>query len=165
MSDTEPPSETGSAAGADKVVRVERVIAASPEAIFAVLADPNRHQDFDGSGTVRAARSDAPERLTLGSRFGMNMRLGVPYRTTNEVVEFDEGRLIGWRHVGGHVWRYRLEAVEGAEPPATLVVEEFDWSTNRAPLMLKVMKAIPKNEKAMRATLERLASLVEPAGT
>jgi hypothetical protein len=63
------------------------------------------------------------------------------------------------------VWRYRLEAVEGAEPPATLVVEEFDWSTNRAPLMLKVMKAIPKNEKAMRATLERLASLVEPAGT
>ena len=159
MSDHEHPSTSG-----DKVVRVERVIHADAESIFALLADPNRHQDFDGSGTVRAARSDAPERLTLGSRFGMNMRLGVPYRMTNEVVEFDEGRLIGWRHVGGHVWRYRLEPVDGETGPATRVVEEFDWSTNRAPLMLKVMRAIPKNERAMRATLERLAALVEPAG-
>ena len=37
------------------VVSVERVIAAPPEAIFAVLADPRRHKDFDGSGSVGEA--------------------------------------------------------------------------------------------------------------
>jgi uncharacterized protein YndB with AHSA1/START domain len=136
----------------DKVVRVSRVIPAEPQAIFDLLADPRRHADIDGSGSVKAARVNAPERLTLGSRFGMDMRLGVPYRITNEVVEFDEGRLIGWRHFGGHVWRYRLEPTEGG----TLVTEEFDWSTNKAPLMLKLMKAQERNRVAMEATLQRL---------
>jgi uncharacterized protein YndB with AHSA1/START domain len=138
-----------------KIVRVSRVIPAEAQAIFDVLADPHRHADFDGSGTVKAARVNAPERLTLGSRFGMDMRLGVPYRITNEVVEFDEGCLIGWRHFGGHVWRYRLEPTEGG----TLVTEEFDWNTNKSPLMLKVMKAPQRNKVAMEATLARLEAM------
>lgn len=139
----------------DKVVRVSRVIPAEPQAIFDLLADPRRHADIDGSGSVKAARVNAPERLTLGSRFGMDMRIGLPYRITNEVVEFDEGRQIGWRHFGGHVWRYRLEPTDGG----TLVTEEFDWSTNKAPLMLKAMKAQERNRVAMEATLKRLEQL------
>lgn len=139
----------------NKIVRVSRVVPAEAQAIFDVLADPRRHCEFDGSGTVKAARVSAPERLTLGSRFGMNMRLGVPYRITNEVVEFDEARLIGWRHFGGHVWRYRLEPTEGG----TLVTEEFDWSTNKSPLVLKAMKAPQRNKVAMEATLERLETM------
>ncbi len=139
----------------NKVVRVSRVIPAEPQAIFDLLADPRRHADIDGSGSVKAARVNAPERLTLGSRFGMDMRIGLPYRITNEVVEFDEGRQIGWRHFGGHVWRYRLEPTDGG----TLVTEEFDWSTNKAPLMLKAMKAQERNRVAMEATLKRLEQL------
>jgi uncharacterized protein YndB with AHSA1/START domain len=139
----------------DKVVQVSRVIPAEPQAIFDLLADPRRHAEIDGSGTVKAARTNAPERLTLGSKFGMDMRLKVPYRITNEVVEFDEATLISWRHFGGHIWRYRLEAVEGG----TLVTEEFDWSTNKSPLMLKVIKAPQRNKVAMEATLERMERL------
>lgn len=138
-----------------KIVRVTRVIPAEAQAIFDVLADPRRHCEFDGSGTVKAARVNAPDRLTLGSKFGMDMRIGVPYRITNEVVEFDEARLIGWRHFGGHVWRYRLEPTEGG----TLVTEEFDWNTNKSPLMLKVMKAPQRNKVAMEATLQRLETM------
>ena len=37
------------------VESVERVIAAPPETIFAIIADPKRHHEFDGSGTVREA--------------------------------------------------------------------------------------------------------------
>lgn len=139
----------------DKVVRVSRRIPAEPQAIFDLLADPRRHGDIDGSGSVKGARMNAPERLTLGSKFGMDMRIGVPYRITNEVVEFDEATLIGWRHFGGHIWRYRLEAVEGG----TLVTEEFDWSSNKSPLLLKAIKAPQRNKVAMEATLERLERL------
>ena len=72
------------------VVSVERVIDAPPEAIFALLADPRRHRDFDGSGTVGDAK-DLPDRLRLGSTFGMSMKQGVSYSMVNEVVEFEAG--------------------------------------------------------------------------
>ena len=35
------------------VVTVDRTIPAPAEAIFELLADPSRHSDIDGSGTVR----------------------------------------------------------------------------------------------------------------
>ncbi len=98
--------------GADhpRVVRVERVIPADAATIFDVLADPRQHRDIDGSGSVKDTSGTPPERLALGSRFGMSMRLGVPYVIRNEVVEFDEGRRIAWRHYGHHVWRYTVGA-------------------------------------------------------
>ncbi|MBV9291086.1 MAG: hypothetical protein JO222_01455, partial [Frankiales bacterium] len=57
------------------VETVERVIPAPPADIFRLVADPRRHKDIDGSGTVRDAK-DLPERLALGSTFGMNMEYG-----------------------------------------------------------------------------------------
>lgn len=138
-----------------KVVSRSTVVPAPADKIFDVLADARRHREFDGSGTVREAFVDAPERLALGSKFGMKMRIVVPYSMTNTVVEFEEGRRIAWRHLGGHVWRYVLEPVEGG----TRVTEEFDWSTNRAPLMLKVMNAQKNNATAIDKTLTRLAEM------
>ncbi|MGA0863054.1 MAG: SRPBCC family protein [Ilumatobacteraceae bacterium] len=138
-----------------KVVSRSTVVPASADKIFDVLADARRHREFDGSGSVRDAFVDAPERLSLGAKFGMKMRIVVPYSMTNTVVEFEEGRRIGWRHVGGHVWRYILEPVEGG----TKVTEEFDWSTNRAPLMLKVMNAQKYNANAIDKTLGRLVAM------
>ena len=38
-----------------------------------------------------------------------------------------------------------------------MVTEQFDYSTNRANWFLRVMKAIPNNEIAMRKTLLNLA--------
>jgi hypothetical protein len=136
-----------------KVVWAERLVPASPDRIFDLLADPNQHGTFDGSGTVVAARRSAPSRLSMGAKFGMDMRIGLPYRMTNTVVEFDEGTQIGWRHVGGHVWRYVLSPVAGG----TMVREEFDYSTNRAPLLLALMRAIPTNERSIERTLDNLA--------
>ena len=141
----------------DKAVSVERVIAASPDAIFDVLADPRRHAEIDGSGSVRKPREGTPERLTLGAQFGMDMKLGMPYRTKNEVVEFEEDRRIAWRHIGHHVWRYELEPVaEG-----TRVTETFDYAPARAPWVLELMRVPERNRKAMESTLVRLAAVVE----
>jgi len=135
-----------------KLVSVSQFVPAAAAQIFDLLATPSMHSVIDGSGSVRAKLS-GPERLALGAKFGMSMRLGMPYRVTNTVVEFDEGRRIGWRHFGGHVWRYLLEPVEGG----TLVTEQFDYSTNRANWFLRAMNAIATNEVSMRKTLLNLA--------
>ena len=118
----------------DDTVSVERVIPASPEAIFELLVDPRRHRDIDGSGSVRDAKGDC-ERLALGSKFGMSMKLGVPYSMESTVIEFEEGRRIAWQTWppigkslgGGRIWRYELEPVKGG----TRVRETWDVSKER----------------------------------
>jgi len=135
-----------------KIVSRSTIVTASPDAVFNLLADPRRHHEIDGSGSVTAAELDAPERLFLNAKFGMKMKKGVPYKMMNTVVEFDDNKLIGWRHIGGHIWRYILEPVDGG----TKVTEQFDWNTNRAPLMLKIMNAEKSNAKAIEKTLENL---------
>ncbi|MFM8625420.1 MAG: SRPBCC family protein [Actinomycetota bacterium] len=138
-----------------QVVARSTIVPAPPGEIFEVLADPRRHGEIDGSGSVKSAFVDAPERLHLDAKFGMKMRIVVPYSMKNTVVEFEENRRIAWRHLGGHVWRYILEPVDGG----TRVTEEFDWSTNRAPLMLAVMRAKQNNAVAIEKTLENLVRI------
>jgi uncharacterized protein YndB with AHSA1/START domain len=135
---------------------VERVIAADPQRIFDVLADPAQHPVIDGSGTVRDIQSGDPERLSLAARFGMNMRLVVPYKIMNTVVEFDEPRRIAWRHFFGHVWRYILEP--GAD--GTLVREEWDPNPALVPWALIALGYPNRSRAGMRSTLERLDALV-----
>ncbi|MCZ2404050.1 hypothetical protein IV498_12875 [Paenarthrobacter sp. Z7-10] len=59
----------------------QRVIAAPPQRIFELLASPAMHGVIDGSGTVRRAQPNGPERLSLGAKFGMEMKIGVGYKT------------------------------------------------------------------------------------
>lgn len=139
----------------NKVITRSTIVPAPAQAIFDLLADPRRHSEIDGSGSVKGAEGDAPQRLGLNSKFGMKMRIGLPYKMENTVVEFEEGRLIGWRHLGGHIWRYILEPVDGG----TKVTEQFDWNTNRAPLMLKIMRAETNNAKAIERTLQNLVRI------
>ena len=86
----------------------------------------------------------------------MKMRLGLPYRIKNRVLEFEENRLIAWGHLGGHRWRFELQA-SGSQ---TLVRETFDWSTSRWPFMIELARYPRRHKKNIEATLERLASLV-----
>ena len=83
----------------------------------------------------------------------MDMKIGMKYKITNEIVEFNEPNLIAWRHFGGHIWRYKLEAVEGG----TQVTEQFDWNGSKSPLVLRLRKSPATNKNFMVATLERMA--------
>lgn len=139
----------------DRIVSRSAIVNAPAKVIFDLLADPRRHNEIDGSRSVQNATSSAPQRLELGSQFGMDMKIGVSYRITNTVVEFEEGRRIAWRHFGGHVWRYILEPVEGG----TRVTEQFDWNSSRSPIMLKVTNAVSRNTKSIEKTLENLRIL------
>ncbi|TDP97855.1 SRPBCC family protein [Labedaea rhizosphaerae] len=141
----------------DRAISVTKVVDAPRQAVFDLLADPAQHPRIDGSGTVRAARGGNPERLSLGAKFGMDMKLGLPYRIRNTVVEFEDGTLIAWRHFFGHRWRWSLkDAGEGR----TEVTETFDWSTALVPKGIELLGFPGKNKQGIRATLDRLDGLL-----
>lgn len=144
-------------------VSAERVVPAPPEKVFELLADPRRHREFDGSGTLRDA-VDGPARLSQGAVFGMNMHIGGPYQMTNTVVEFEEGRRIAWQPrptnaaaskvIGGRIYRYELEPVPGG----TQVRETWDIRQERVPPLLWSLR--PLVRRSLERTLERLAEQV-----
>ncbi|MBA0125704.1 SRPBCC family protein [Haloechinothrix sp. YIM 98757] len=139
-------------------VSVSRVVAAPPEKIFELLVDPRQHPLLDGSGTVREAHPDTTGRLELGAKFGMDMKMGAPYKILNTVVEFEENRLIAWRHFNGHRWRWQLEPLEDG---TTRVTETFDWSTAKMPVLIGLSFFPRKNKRGMERSLVRLAEMVE----
>lgn len=144
---------------ATRSVSASRRIAATPERLFALLADPLKHPLIDGSATLQRVVGKPPTRLGPGSRFSVDMHLGVPYRIRNTVVEFHEGRRIAWAHAGAARWRWELEPDgEGG----TQVTETFDWS--RCPvgyrLFVERFGFPERNRRAIEASLERLAALV-----
>ena len=146
-------------------VSVERVIAATPAQIFDVIADPARHHEFDGSGSVKDADPGAPRRLAAGAKFGMSMKRGFGYSMLNTVTEFDENRRIAWspkpangrggRWVG-RIWRYELEPVDGGR---TKVTETWDISKEALRFVLRYI-ALGTTRKAMEKSLEKLDALV-----
>jgi len=88
----------------------------------------------------------------------MGMRMKVPYRTDNEVVEFEEGRRIAWCHFNRHRWRYELDPVDDR---STVVTETFDGRTALFPPSLLLMNAYANNQIAVAKTLVRLKAYVE----
>ena len=145
--------------GKEEVKSARIVINAPAEKIFAILSNPHRHKEIDGTKTIQENIS-GPDKLVLGSKFGMKMHLGVNYRIQNTVVEYEENSLIGWRHLGRWIWRYELVNIG---PQMTQVTETFDAS--RAPLIskawLSLRKAYPWTQKAVAKTLVQLKSTCE----
>jgi uncharacterized protein YndB with AHSA1/START domain len=145
------------------IATVERFIAASPEKIFDLLADPARHEEIDGSGTVRQATTGST-RLALGSKFGMSMKAGVGYSMESTVIEFDENTRIAWQtrppnkvaavFAGGRIWRYELEPVDGG----TNVRETWDITQEQQKWMVR--PARQKTIANMEKTLARIDELV-----
>lgn len=157
-----PPSPSNPSEPRD-VATVERLIAAPAAAIFDLLADPSRHQEIDGSGTVRAA-TEGSQRLGPGSKFGMSMHMGLGYSMENTVVEFEPDRLIAWQPqptksflrslAGGRIWRYELVPQDGG----TLVKESWDIRQEAHPWTVRRMRS--KVVDSMTKTLERIDQIV-----
>jgi YD repeat-containing protein len=139
--------------------RVARAVTvqAPAEDVFSLVADPHRHGELDGSGTVGGTVS-GPTRLSEGERFSVAMKqYGVPYRITSRVTRFEEGRVVEWRHPAGHRWRWEATPLT---PTSTRVTETFDYSTVPS-LQAKAFEllGVPKqNAAGIEATLRGLAS-------
>jgi hypothetical protein len=117
-------------------IEVQRRIAASPAAIFAVLCDPQGHVAIDSSGMLQDAEGASV--AAAGDTFVVHMdrdslndfpELG-KYDVTVSIREFEPDQLISWTVLGqirpqiGHVYGYRLEP----DGDGTLVTSFYDWS-------------------------------------
>ena len=141
MNDTNPPAE--------QVSRSATVDAPAAE-LFAIVADPRRHHELDGSGTV-GDNVSGPALLSGGAKFGTKMKMfGVPYRITSTVTKFEPDRLIEWRHPFGHHWRWEFEPVD---PTHTLVTETFDYRGSRG---IRLFGFDKRNATGIQATLDQL---------
>jgi YD repeat-containing protein len=142
--------------GPRQVARAVEVQAPAEE-VFGLLADPYRHGELDGSGTVMATVA-GPQRLSQGARFSVGMKqYGVPYRITSRVTRFEEGRVVEWAHPMGHRWRWELTPLT---PTSTRVTETFDYSTVPS-LQARVFELLglpQQNGAGIEATLRKLAS-------
>jgi Polyketide cyclase / dehydrase and lipid transport len=141
-------------AGPRKVSRAVEVPAPAAD-IFDIVADPHRHAELDGSGTVLGTVT-GPQRLSKGARFSVHMKQhGVPYRITSHVTDFADDRVVEWRHPLGHRWRWELTV---KSEDSTLVTETFDYSSI-SPVKARALElfGVPRqNTAGIEATLRQL---------
>ncbi|MCW2687609.1 MAG: hypothetical protein JWR37_2499 [Mycobacterium sp.] len=142
-------------AGPHQVSRSVVVNAPAAE-LFAIVADPHRHHELDGSGTV-GGNIRAPHRLVPGARFSTKMRMyGLPYRITSTVTAMKPDELIEWRHPFGHHWRWEFAAVT---PTVTRVTETFDYRDTGVKDRLKYYQRTgfaKQNAAGIESTLSKL---------
>lgn len=144
---------------APRVVRASREIAASPERIFELIADPSQQPRWDGNDNLGEARTGQRVRQA-GDVFRTTLTTGGVRE--NHVVEFEEARRIAWhpsevgRRQPGHLWRWELEPLGDSR---TMVTHTYDWTLltdrNRLP------RARSTTPDRLRASLERLAEIAE----
>ena len=146
-----------------RVVSASRDIAAGPERIFELIADPAQQPRWDGNDNLAEAAAGQRVRRA-GDVFTMTLTTGSIRE--NHVVEFEEGRRIAWtpaergKRPPGHLWRWELEP---AGPSRTRVTCTYDWTrltdTNRLP------RAQATTAERLQASLVLLAALAEKSGS
>ena len=110
-----------------KRVEVSRRIQAPAALIFEILANPQRHMDFDGSDMLRGAVINRPI-SDVGDTFTMKMhRLGRNYLMFNYVVEFEPNRRIIWEPAPGDV------ATAGGDPSKVGIPAGYRWGYSLSP--------------------------------
>ena len=131
-------------------------VAAPVEELYALAADPRRHRELDGSGTVRD-NVKAPVKIAVGSKFSTKMKMyRLPYRITSTVTALRPNEVVEWRHPMGHRWRWEFEALS---PTLTRVTETFDYRDGAIKNKLKYYERIgarKANTAGIEATLARL---------
>ncbi len=150
-------------------IEVQRFIEATPEAIFAILRDPQGHVAIDSSGMLQSAEGEPVS--GVGDSFVVHMDrealgdypLG-KYDVTVSISAYEQDREIAWKILGqirpqiGHVYGYRLEPADGG----TLATSYYDWS-DIDPKWREAGIFPVISEGALRATLGILARTASQA--
>jgi uncharacterized protein YndB with AHSA1/START domain len=158
----------------ESTVAVSRRIAAPAADIFALLADPGKHLELDGSQMLRGAVTE-PVVSGVGDVFTMKMYhppIG-NYVMDNHVVEYELNRRIGWEpeparshadeHAAGTRWGHRWSfELEPDGPAATVVTHRYDCSRVPEPDRI-AMEGGRVWLESMTGTLRRLEELVCPS--
>ena len=138
-----------------------REIAAAPDVIFELIADPAQQPRWDGNGNLTEAAAGQRVRA-VGDAFRMMVHSGTVRE--NHIVEFEEGRRIAWlpseegKAPPGHLWRWEIEPLGDS---CSRVTHTYDWTNLTEEKRLVRAKATTADNLA--ASIERLAALSERA--
>lgn len=133
---------------------------AAAQTLWEIAANPHRHHELDGSGTVRST-ARGPEQLSEGDRFSVDTKkFGLAYAlkpvvTAAEPPHGDDTGVVEWRQPTGHRWRWEFEA---SDAQTTRVTESYDASDQQALLRrgLNLAKVQDENARSIRASLRKL---------
>lgn len=163
MGDRPQPLDRG-----EHVIAYTITVEAPAGELWAIAANPHRHHELDGSGTVRGS-AIGPRELRTGDRFRVDMKkYGLPYALTVRVTEARPPQgagagprpgVVEWRQPTGHRWRWEFTPVTGeGGTERTEVVESYDAS-GQNPLVRRALGAakVPAdNARGIRASLQKL---------
>jgi uncharacterized protein YndB with AHSA1/START domain len=143
----------------ERIVSATRVISASAERIFELIAEPSSQPSWDGNNNLA---SSAPGQRVhqVGDVFKTTLTNGAVRE--NHVVEFIEGSKIAWRPAEprkqppGHLWRWELNPVNAT---LTTVTHTYDWTALTDSTRLE--KARSTTADMLRASMDRLAVLAQ----
>ncbi len=145
----------------ERIVSASRVISASADRIFELIADPSHQPSWDGNNNLASA---AP---------GQRVRqVGDVFKTTltnsavreSHVVEFIEGSKIAWcpaeprKQPTGHLWRWELKPIN---PTLTSVTHTYDWTALTDATRMDRARATTAD--MLRESMDRLAVLAQSA--
>ena len=145
-------------------------IAAPPESLWPIVADPTRHPALAGSGEPRSIHLVTEGPVRLGTEFEARQNLrGVRYTVRSRVTACDPPRLFRWTPFGvaayppGVVdlaWEFRLASVDGG----TRVEHAYHWGLHLPVALAMVLMPFRRwrareNVDHMVRTLENLARL------
>ena len=137
----------------DRKIAYRAVVSAPAAEIFALLSDPHRHHEIDGSGTVKE-KVKGSHQLAEGEKFSVAMKqMGLPYKITSKVTAYEQDRLIEWQHPAGHKWRWELSATS---PEITTITETWDATGAKVYPVFKLFGMTGKNAQGISKTLEGL---------
>lgn len=147
----------------ERIVSATRVISASADRIFELIADPARQPSWDGNNNL-AASAPGQRVRRVGDVFKTTLTNGAVRE--NHVVEFIEGSKIAWRPAEprkpppGHLWRWELSPINAT---LTSVTHTYDWTELADATRLERARATTAD--MLRRSIDRLAVLArEPDG-
>jgi uncharacterized protein YndB with AHSA1/START domain len=143
----------------ERIVSATRVISASAERIFELIADPSRQPSWDGNNNLA---SSAPGQRVhqVGDVFKTTLTNGAVRE--NHVVEFIESSKIAWlpaeprKQPPGHLWRWELNPINAT---LTSVTHTYDWTALTDSTRLE--RARSTTADMLRESMDRLAVLAQ----
>jgi uncharacterized protein YndB with AHSA1/START domain len=141
-------------------IQVSRIIEAPVERVFALLADPDRHPDLDGTGMLRASRTHTVI-TEVGDVLIMDLNTedhGI-HQAQNVVTTYVRDRALGWSpglvdgDPFGDTFTFTLEP---DSDDRTLVTLSYDWSAVTDEQLLAMMPRASRED--LTRSLDRLAA-------
>ena len=133
------------------MISAETTLRAAASDVYALIADPARHAELDGGGSVRGLVTAETSELREGDTFTEKMFLGFPYRMSPTVVRAEKNQALSWRMPADHYWTWEI----ADNHDGTVTVRET-WDASEA----KIFGFIPARPYSVHLVRSRVTAVI-----